>query len=557
MRAKSLRTVPILVILIGAGRVPAPASARAFVPPFTRTWVGPHTSPWFHLSQGVYDVSERNRPLGCADDIALVGTNGYHVLDVRPNFVPNDPAFHRGGQQWTGLRSHLVAGTYRIVGARVTRACRWSVRITRTRIEVPPVTQSTPPARRVTLGNTARHPLSVQTAVALCRAHPFKHTRLWVRGWFVPSIGEYRWIEGGLFPSRQAVPTGAGNHWDLHGRWKRYGALYAHISTRASFGTGWLTLHGRLDCASFHLQSDRDPFPSPTLRPVYRVTKQGLEAPATTTATAGGLRLTLTIPHRRYPRNALILVWVTIRDVSHHEVGYWSPGVALSGVTSPQAEVLNQAGQVSFPPAMPFMPPLPGPPPALISLGPGQTVTQRQYVILRGRWLRGSQQFLPHLSTRVRRAANTLVTRPIRLRLYSAPAPGLSLQQTATGPMLNVTGRHPRGDPLVLAYADCGSLSNFYYSRNWVPSTLHMTPGCSPLHAWHLRVAWLNHPVAGIDYVAPPFTPTPNTNSTPPPITIPPTPSPATHLIPLHRAGPALQVATIHGAGSDARVNRY
>jgi hypothetical protein len=526
VRVRILGILSMLVILTGAGRVAAASTAGPFVPPFTRTWVGPHASPWFHLVSGAYDVSERNRPLGCADDIALVGTNGYHVVDIRPNFVPHDPAFHRSGQGWAGLTSHLVAGTYRIVGTHVTLACRWSMRITAARTEALPATHGMLPTRRATLITTAGHPLTVQTVAAFCRAHPIAHKRLWVRGWFVPSIRDFRWIDGGLFPSRQAVPAGVESHWDLNGRWKRYGALYAHITTQASFGTRRLTLHGRLACASFRFSSDRDPFPAPILKPVYRMTERGPEAPAMTTATAGGLRLTLTIPRRRYPHNALILVRATLRNVSHHDVGYWSPGVALPGVTAPQAEVLNQAGQVIFPPAMPFMPVLPGPPPTPISLGPGQSVTQRQYVILSGQWLRASQQFLPHLSTRVRRPENTLVTRPIRLRLYGSPAPGLSLRQTATGPVLNVTSPHPRGQPLVLAYADCGSLFDFYYSRNWVPSTLHMTPGCSPLHAWHVRLAWLNHPVTGIDYVVPEATQMPNPSPTPVQIAIPPTPSP-------------------------------
>src|SRR5579875_3262583 len=79
-------------------------------------------------------------------------------------------------------------------------------------------------------------PISVSTAFSLCRAHPAAQERLWIRGWFVASIRAYRDVEGGLFSSRRAVPATPFDRWDVNGNWKRYGALYVHITTQASFG---------------------------------------------------------------------------------------------------------------------------------------------------------------------------------------------------------------------------------------------------------------------------------------------------------------------------------
>ncbi len=90
--------------------------------------VGPDTSAWLTLRRGVYDVSERNWPLGCAAHLALAGRNGYRVVDLHPNILPHVPQFN-GGARWAGFTAHLVAGSYRIEGLTVSSMCLWSVRI--------------------------------------------------------------------------------------------------------------------------------------------------------------------------------------------------------------------------------------------------------------------------------------------------------------------------------------------------------------------------------------------------------------------------------------------
>jgi hypothetical protein len=191
----------------------------------------------------------------------------------------------------------------------------------------------------------------------------------------------------------------------------------------------------------------------------------------------------------------------------------------MPGVASPQAEVLNSARQIVFPPAMPFMPALPGAVASIRPLHPGAVMRVSEYIVVRGERIRASQQFSPtwSLNPTVRRALNTLVTHPIIIRLTRAQAPQLTMRQTSGGPVVDV--QRPAGvtgQMVWLNYADCGDSSigpEFRYTFGWIGSGLHLTPGCSPVRSWHFRVAWLNHSVAGIDYTAPQPTPAPTRTS--------------------------------------------
>jgi len=404
----------------------------------------------------------------------------------------------------------------------------------------------------------ANRSIGVTGAFSLCRARPTAQQPLWIRGWFVPSIVADGYVEGGLFNARRAIPLTTVDQWDVNGNWKRYGALYVRIGTRASFGPRSLTLHGRLDCSSYRFQTDRDPFPPPQLKPVYGTALSGRTGAITTWAIAGGLKLTLTIPRRSYPRDALARVRVSIRNVAKHDVGYWTTGVNLPGVASPQAEVLDRSGRIVFPPAMPYMPPLPGPPPTLVPLKAGQTIGMNEYIVVRGAGVRASQRFVPHLSRTAMREANILTTHLVSIRLTAEAPPKLILRQSPEGPAVDVV-RPPNvsGSPLLLTYTDCGVPVNLNYSYSWIPSGLHLTPGCSPVQAWHLRVAWLDHPVAAFDYTAPQPTstttplPTPTATATATRTAVTPTTSSASFNTLLRRADHAMaSIYTLHTAGS-------
>jgi hypothetical protein len=124
----------------------------------------------------------------------------------------------------------------------------------------------------------------------------------------------------------------------------------------------------------------------------------------TTSATAGGLKLTLRVTRLTYPRNALALMTVEMHNVSNHPIGYLSIPVHAPGLTVPQVEVLDSSNRIVFP-GDAVLSPLPGPAPFVAILQPGHAVTQRAYVILRGARIRASQEFTPNPRSAVSRGS--------------------------------------------------------------------------------------------------------------------------------------------------------
>jgi hypothetical protein len=250
----------------------------------------------------------------------------------------------------------------------------------------------------------------------------------------------------------------------------------------------------------------------------------GSRGPITVAATAGGLRLSLVVPRRTYPRNALTMVTVRLRNVSHHVVMYDTTGVALPGVSAPQVEVLNRSGRALFPPALPDMPVLNGPPAVAEPLRPGQVLFARLFIIVRGARIRATVAFVPRseLQNNVQSPAHTLATRPVTVRLTTEAPPAVVERDTPGGPVFKIT-RPPgvTGTLRWVTYADCGFLTtptystyNMYFRPNWVPTGPHLAAGCRPVHSWHATLGYLNHPVTSIDYVPPVPSPSPTAGGT-------------------------------------------
>lgn len=417
-----------------------------------------------------------------------------------------------------------------------------------------------PRGTQITAAPAASPPLSVHAANAFCRSHPSGREWILLRGWFVPGSGGNGFVEGGLFESRQALPLVTVNQWEVDGNWRRYGAIYVHIGTSASFGPRSITVHGLLDCATARLVTDRDPFTPPRLAVTYGAPRVGPNGAVTTWTMSGELKLTLAVPRRSYPRNALARVQVTLRNVTDHDVGYLRPGVGPIGYAAPQAEVLNAAGKIVFPPAMPYMPALPGPAPFLESLHPGGTLSESEFIVVRGARIRATQRFAPRMTSNVNRPLNTLSTRPILIRLTSEPAPKLSLHGDPTDPVLDVT-RPPNvaGPMLRLSYAGCGEEPSgpvYSYTDIWITSKLRLTPGCSPLLGWYVRVAWLNHPVAALDYIPPHLSATPFPTPIPTATPVPTVPSSPSFTTLLHHAAAAMaSIYAMHAEGTRVSVD--
>lgn len=418
-----------------------------------------------------------------------------------------------------------------------------------------------PRGTQMSAATVAIPPLSVNAANAFCRSHPAGRERIWLHGWFIP-IAEGNFVDGGLFDSKEVLPLVTVNEWEVNGNWRRYGAVYLHIRTRTRTGPRSITVHGLLDCATARLVTDRDPFALPRLATSYGAPRVEPNGSVTTWVISGGLKLTLTVPRRSYPRNALAQVQVSLRNVTNHDVGYWLPGYDPVGYAVPQAEVLNAAGTIVFPPAMPYMPALPGPVPGLAPLHSGQSVTQSEYIVVRGARIRATQNFMPRMTSNLSLPPYVLTTRPILVRLTSEPAPKLTLRGSPTSPVLDVTRpSHVAGPMLQISYADCGFQTtgpSYSYPGGWFPAGLQLRPGCTPLGAWHVRLAWLNHPVAALDYVPPQPGPTPRPTPSP---TAVPTP---THTVPsspsfmtlLHRVATAMaSVQALHAEGTRTSVD--
>lgn len=211
----------------------------------------------------------------------------------------------------------------------------------------------------------------------------------------------------------------------------------------------------------------------------------------------GGLRLELTVPRASYPRDALVRVWASVRNTTHRTLWIESNGPQAPGRYLPQVEVLDRAGH-SLPLSLTTYFPYPGPPPGPVSIAPGAAIAGPEDLVLRGARVRLSvlalsprdPRFGPH--TRLETPALHLHLRPV-----DSPTVQLITSGSPSATIVRPTGLH--GLPLAVWYADCGGV-NYSQEIYWTKVSLHLTPGCSPLQAWHVLVGWRGHSVASIDY---------------------------------------------------------
>jgi hypothetical protein len=232
-----------------------------------------------------------------------------------------------------------------------------------------------------------------------------------------------------------------------------------------------------------------------------------------------GILLSITLPNIPFPRNALTRVKVSLQNVTQHTVSVWSPG---DDYTLPQAEVMNRAGKVVYPDPLKYLPPLPGPPPALVPLSPRETRNVSVYVILRGSRVRaavsvGNGPAWPGILV----TTSFLV---VRLRKPDSPHMTLVSDEPPAVLVQSPFGRH--GSLKYVEWMDCyypsegGILVRDSGSRGWesgwhsadivrthvssvrinprCPSTVGGMPGV--LVQWHVVAGWPGHSVAYFDY---------------------------------------------------------
>ncbi len=244
----------------------------------------------------------------------------------------------------------------------------------------------------------------------------------------------------------------------------------------------------------------------------HSVLARGNGAAVRTQIVTDGVRLTLSLPKRMYPRNALVRATVTVHNVSRREVYVVERGSADNGFQTPQVEVVGPDGNVVYPPAlsMQFLP-RPGQVGSTSILLPKQTIVWNEYVILRATrirtWLDIQTSSAPDAPQR------RVMTPPLMLHLVSGTAPRVTLRVTGSRVVAVLHPMWRAHGPLV--YMDSGTcvypgLGTQYPEHfTWIPAlrhrfTLQAEPAlgpCPDVLAWRAIAGWNGQPVAQINYL--------------------------------------------------------
>ena len=248
-----------------------------------------------------------------------------------------------------------------------------------------------------------------------------------------------------------------------------------------------------------------------------------------------GLRMTLEVSRRTYPRNAVIVATLSIRNISRHAVSI------KSGLNAPRVAVLAASGQEVYDPGTPLgdltLAPQTGPGPESFRLLPQKSWIVHDYVVLRGNTLEARE-----ILGDVRNSGQEVsIDRPrLALRLTSEPAP----QVVLSTPPLTARLIPPSPQSTSLVSVSQTQCDNVITGGGWVAVNRGIIvpdvgAACRP-GIWHAIAGWLNHPVATIVYRA-----------TPKMITVSTTPSP--RLQPPDANSPAAGICA-HAQGAVARV---
>jgi hypothetical protein len=234
---------------------------------------------------------------------------------------------------------------------------------------------------------------------------------------------------------------------------------------------------------------------------VYASPRLGL----TVSKTVDGATLTLTIPRRSYPRDALVRVKVVLRNVSHRPMMVGTTAATECAQPGPGVEVLDAAGSGLYPPTVPWVMASCGPVPRPIRLLPGHTLHHAILTILRGPLVRGVATLFPGY------AVEEVVTPSLQVTLTNGPAPTLTL---ITAPSLRLVVTPPSSIAHHTFYFVQGSVCPAsppavqYRSAapRWEPTgtpkngQFHLIEPCASPVRWVVAGGWLNQPVVTLDY---------------------------------------------------------
>lgn len=222
---------------------------------------------------------------------------------------------------------------------------------------------------------------------------------------------------------------------------------------------------------------------------------------------SGGIKLSLQLAARAYPRNELVPVTVQLENHTRRAL---TMGTCLADSLVP--EVVGNDGSVQYPPVLPPpgapFSPCPGPyfHPPVSRIAPGGVVARHVYVMLRSLRLRATAQ----LYVNAGQVKPTVLTTPLlRVRPVSLAGPRLRLY--ASTPLHASVAPVVGGGPLLYTeYSSCvnragveaqlGAVySTWLAAKGWVFRPFR-APDCGAAREWHLFVAQVGRPVARVDY---------------------------------------------------------
>jgi hypothetical protein len=223
--------------------------------------------------------------------------------------------------------------------------------------------------------------------------------------------------------------------------------------------------------------------------------------PITVAVTAAGLHLTMTIPRRTYPLNALVRVTLSLTNVTNHTValGPQDNGNGTCATSYPQAEVHGAGGKLLFPPAVTLPLHLPCPNYLGMPLAAGKSLVQREYLILRG------PRVVAVASTRTGQTFSPITTRPVVLTLTSESPPTATVTKSPLGIDVHspvaVSGRLHYVSTWTCPAGASSNGESLQAGQWWVSvGGTRITSGCTNPTWWLVAAGWLNHPVVLVKY---------------------------------------------------------
>lgn len=223
-----------------------------------------------------------------------------------------------------------------------------------------------------------------------------------------------------------------------------------------------------------------------------------------------GVRLSLTVPRRKYPRDALVRVTVQVRNISRHTVAI-APTICGPGYTS--VAVTSPHGQVVYPPAVPSALPSCGSADGLpLRLNPGQGLREKVFAILRG----DRVSAVAHVRVNRRSATVKSITAgPITLTLTHGRPPHVRVRITPRWGMeadVKPVDSSQSGSPYYIESSLCpsgngrtgplgmgGGMVNWTRAPRPEQGEFRFLAGCTDPMAWSLVVGWLDQPVVQVD----------------------------------------------------------